>query len=220
MSSMSSSPLTEAGVIPAWAGAQGLTRCFVYNGPSMSPTFRPGDLLFVRPLVMHRVRPGDVVVFQSQAGLVVHRAIKQMQGRLLTRGDANRCYDPPVSADVLVGRVEAVERAGMRRGVSNGWRGRGLSFLLHRWRGTWLTTRRTFGPLYRRLRASPPVRRLLRKIFAPRFEQVSLQTAQDPVIKYLHRGCVVARWWPDQRRFECRKPYDLFLSPPDEQYQQ
>jgi hypothetical protein len=187
----------------------------------MIPTFKSGDLLYVRSLAMCKVRLGDIVVFQTPAGMVVHRIIKRKSGLLVTRGDANRLYDAPISANVLIGRVEAMERSNVRRSIYNGWPGWMLGQFRHLWQQhTWLTIRQIFGPLYRRLRDSQNMRRLLSKVFALRVEQVSLQTTQGPVVKYLHRGHVVARWWPKQQRFECRKPYDLFLSPPNERYSQ
>jgi len=32
-----------------------------------------------------------------------------------------------------------------------------------------------------------------------------------PLVKYICGGRTVARWWPEQDRFECKKPYDLVI---------
>ena len=36
------------------------------------------------------------------------------------------------------------------------------------------------------------------------------------MVKHIWQGRTIARWWPDDKRWECRKPFDLFLSPPGE----
>ena len=49
---------------------------FVYRGPSMAPTFRPGQVLHVYAEARD-IAPGDVIVFHGQNGIghVVHRVI-------------------------------------------------------------------------------------------------------------------------------------------------
>lgn len=72
----------------------GPVRLVVVGGNSMRPTYRTGDLLITWK---GTPRPGDVVVYRppSVDGAVVHRMVgRTADGRLLTRGDANRALDP------------------------------------------------------------------------------------------------------------------------------
>ncbi len=216
---MSDFPL-EAPLAPDWAARRGLDHCFVYRGPSMAPLFRPGDLLFLRPLPLAALRVGDVVVFAGEADTsVAHRIVRWSAAGPITRGDANSQEDPAVlDAARYIGRVEALERAGKCRRVLNGRAGWWLSRALRAGERVSRLLRLLFGFPYRRLRASATARRLLWRWVAPRFAMISIQPArsgQGRLVKYTHRGRVVARWWPETGRWECRKPYDLFLARPE-----
>lgn len=55
----------------------------------------------------------------------------------------------------------------------------------------------------------------LLRIRAPRgLIKLMLMTPRGPLVKYVWRGRTIARWWIAARRWECQKPFDLFLSPP------
>ena len=88
------------------------------GGSSMLPAIRPGDVLEVHRESMAGVSIGDIVVFEREARLVTHRVVEKVSGRggtlLITRGDALRVPDPPVTPEELLGRVTAVLR-GERR---------------------------------------------------------------------------------------------------------
>ena len=88
------------------------------NGSSMLPCLWPGDVLAVRHQELAEIQPGQVVVFQRDAKLVVHRVIRQLHREgstvLITRGYRRWRPDAPVTADELLGRVEAVERGDRR----------------------------------------------------------------------------------------------------------
>lgn len=181
----------------------------------MASTFRPGHLLYVRPAA-HDLTPGDVVVFASAGGYVVHRVIAAADEGWVTRGDNNRLPDPlPVAHGQVVGRVELAEyggrltpvpggRAALRRARA-GWAARSAT--------RWL--RRVLGFPYRMLRRSGLVRRAVGPYLLPRLQVLRLETGQGPLLKVLHRGRVVARCWPAGGRFECQKPYDLVIPRPD-----
>jgi hypothetical protein len=83
------------------------------------------------------------------------------------------------------------------------------------WRQASLFIRRLLGPAYRVLRGSPGVRRLFGKLFSPQLKTVRLETVEGPVVKFIHHGRTVARWWPERDHLECQKPYDLVISRPD-----
>ena len=213
-----SDSLIEAQIIPARVREKGLTRCFVYRGASMTPLFKTGDLLFVCPLPPSAVSVGDVVVFFrcQQAELVVHRVVGVSGAGLVTRGDANSRTDPvPLSVEGFIGRVEALERGRRHRKVLGGR----VGMLLHRSnqcrRQVSLFIRRLLRPTYRALRSSAGVRQLLGKMLSPQLEAVRVETCEGPVVKFIHRGRTVARWWPQRKHLECRKPYDLVIPRPD-----
>ncbi len=72
---------------PLLAIPMGLRLVYVKSG-SMIPTLFPGDLVLVqRP---SRLRPGDIVVFRTDDGLVIHRLMGVRDGTAYTKGDANR----------------------------------------------------------------------------------------------------------------------------------
>jgi hypothetical protein len=208
----------EMQVISAGTPGAEMPRCFIYRGRSMTPTFRAGHFLYVRPTARD-ITPGDVIVFlhPSQNGYVVHRVVSATDGGWITRGDNNTCDDDRlVAADQVIGRVEMVEEQGRRRRVRGG-RGALVSAKIGRYLLQWIRRlRRVLGNPYRVLRRSETMRRILARLFAPRFEYLSLQTCQGTLVKVIHHGKVVARWYPNANRFECDKPYDLVIPRPDE----
>jgi hypothetical protein len=162
------------------------------------------------------VRPGDIVVFRGpdhRAGQeeLVHRIVASTPEGWVARGDCNPCSDAtPVTADNLLGRVTHVERDGWTRPVRGGWVGLGRARLLHARLAVWRLVKRLGGPAYRRLRSSGLVGRWWR----PAVTRLRLDTEEGPLVKYVHAGRTVARWWPERHRFECRKPYDLVIPHP------
>jgi hypothetical protein len=207
----------ENRLLPESARALGPICCFIYTGPSMLPTFRPGQLLYVRAGLQH-LEPGDVIVFTQSVGRghVTHRIIAAAPAGFITRGDNNvRVDNGVVSFEHVIGRVEMVEDHGQIKPVRGGQRALWLAQMGWGARRVEYWVRVICGAPYRALRASPLARRILQRIIRLRFAYVSVQTAQGTLVKTLHRGKVVARWYPATRRFECRKPYDLVLAPPD-----
>jgi len=83
---------------------------------SMAPRLAEGDRIKVEAVAPRSLRPGDVVVFESEAaGLVVHRLIWRDRPlgrptRIYTRGDALDRMDRSVPVERVVGRVVSVTR--------------------------------------------------------------------------------------------------------------
>jgi signal peptidase len=80
--------------------ARGYSPVAVYSG-SMRPTLGVGDLAFVRPLHLSKVRVGDVITFQdpdTPGRLVTHRVVRVLhmggEPAYQTKGDANPSRDP------------------------------------------------------------------------------------------------------------------------------
>jgi signal peptidase I len=82
------------------------------NGASMVPALWPGDLLTIRSCELSELRPGTIIAFRHNQGLIVHRLMQRSGERITTRGDALPAYDEPVVAAEVVGRVETVMRNG------------------------------------------------------------------------------------------------------------
>jgi signal peptidase I len=190
---------------------------YAYRGGSMLGTFRPGDRLSIEPASLDEVRLGDVVAWRvacptGAAEQIVHRVVSLQPGGLVTRGDNKRCNDSgPVTAETLLGRVTCVERGGRVHPVRGGRLGLARARLLHaRIHVRALAVRLGRRP-YTWLRALGLVSRLWR----PQITRLRVATGQGPLVKYLSAGLTVARWWPEQGRFECTRPYDMIIARPD-----
>ena len=184
---------------------------FVYHGCSMAGTLKPADLLFVERLSFDALRPGDVVVFSSQdtqgSHLTVHRIRSKEFFGFTTQGDANAQPDPyKVTPEMLIGRVVYVQRRKRILHLPGDWQGRFWLVLL-------MLARRfvnVFCWFYRFLRT----RGFFQRLAAPFISRVTFYTSKGLHFKYLLLGQPVATWQPAQRRFTCRKPFDLFIKPP------
>jgi hypothetical protein len=75
-------------------------------GASMTPTLQDGQRVELVPLSDPALRVGEVVACDLGARLVVHRVVAILRdGRVVTRGDAAACDDPPIAAERVLGRA-------------------------------------------------------------------------------------------------------------------
>ena len=89
-------------------------------GTSMVPAIRDGDLLHVQPVVVEKLREGDIVLFTAGRCFRAHRLILVDRTRdvFITRGDAGVEMDGALSSQQLLGKVVAKEDpAGLGRTV-------------------------------------------------------------------------------------------------------
>lgn len=70
---------------------------------SMEPTFSKGTLLFVKDT--KNVKEGDIIVYQSEQELIVHRIIAIKDKEIITQGDANNVADQPFDKTQIKGKV-------------------------------------------------------------------------------------------------------------------
>lgn len=70
---------------------------------SMEPEMSKGDLIFVKET--NNFEENQVVVFQDNNSLVVHRIIKIDNDTIITKGDANNVEDEPININRLKGEV-------------------------------------------------------------------------------------------------------------------
>lgn len=181
------------------------------------PTFRTGQLLYIRPEVQN-LKPGDVIIFYEPKHCkhVVHRVVAVTSEGLTTRGDHNlQCDELPVAYGQVVGRVDTADFGGVLEQVVGGQRG--LRTAKMRWLRLELRARfrQFFAAPYRVIINSPAVRRWAKCLFKLKFDYITLRTSRGTVVKALYRGRVIARWQPSLSRFECRRPYDLWLTEGD-----
>jgi signal peptidase I len=88
------------------------------TGYSMFPTLRPGDMVIINP-----VRPGDlpetgnIVVFNTNSELVIHRLIETAEDNngeriFITRGDCMKEKDIPLQISQIIGVAAKYKRSG------------------------------------------------------------------------------------------------------------
>ena len=184
-----------------------------YRGRSMKDTFLPGDCLAVESIPISDIHLGDAVVYreanhQDEPDELAHRVMAIVPDGLVTRGDNNTYNDTTlVTAENLVGRVTHVQRNGKRRVVRGGRRGLLRARILRVRNRIWKLIKYMGSRPYHWLRKS----NLIIRLWQPLIIKVRLKTDNGPLVKYICGGRTVARWWPQQDRFECKKPYDLVI---------
>jgi signal peptidase I len=100
------------------------------SGRSMFPWIRAGDVVFVRHINMSAITRGDVIVFEKNSLLCVHRVISvdrcageaNLGVRLITKGDATADADEPVCGTAFRGKVEFIYRRNREINIAKGWR--------------------------------------------------------------------------------------------------
>ncbi len=83
----------------------------------MSPAIRDGEMVRVKPVVVARLRKGDIVLVKGEMGFRLHRLVVADAERdvFITRGDCGLQDDPAVSGEEVVGVAETKEvRVGRR----------------------------------------------------------------------------------------------------------
>jgi len=80
---------------------------FQARGASMSPCIRDGQIVHVTPVIVSKLRKGDIVLTKGHSGFRVHRLVitDHSKNLFITRGDCGLHNDPPVSGDQILGIV-------------------------------------------------------------------------------------------------------------------
>ena len=184
----------------------------------MQGTFEPGDYLLLAPVAFSDVHPGDVIVYRVKRENgdneeVVHRVVAITKDGLIVRGDNKlRCDSLFIQPGQFIGKVEFVENKGRKQPVLGGLKG--LQKAKLRWKMLWLDIwfRRIFRNPYHLLRNS----RVVSKLWHPVIYKMYLHDADGLLVKYIYKQRTVATWDPSQKKYDCRKPFDLVISPPEE----
>jgi signal peptidase len=78
---------------------------------SMEPYLSVNDLVLIRET--DDVKVGDVVVYESEGNLIIHRIIEKNGDEIVTQGDANSVADAPFDISSLKGKMIAhIQAAG------------------------------------------------------------------------------------------------------------
>lgn len=106
-------PPTLGAIIGIWRKA-GKQFWLTVTGDSMWPYVRDGDMV----LVSHdgsQIQPGDIIVLWQAGRLLIHRTIFVLGDKghptFFTKGDNAPHFDPPASAEEIIGRVLMLKRA-------------------------------------------------------------------------------------------------------------
>lgn len=83
----------------------GWSAAVVISG-SMSPAIEVNDMVIIHS--QNDYTCGDVIMYKDGDSLVTHRVEEVTQTGYITKGDANNTADPPVPAELVVGKVALV----------------------------------------------------------------------------------------------------------------
>jgi signal peptidase I len=76
------------------------------SSQSMWPALNKGDLIFLQGVdKADDLQIGDIIAFQHEKGITVHRVLEIDGDVITTQGDANPVADQPIQFDQVVGRV-------------------------------------------------------------------------------------------------------------------
>ena len=92
--------------------AQGRAVQILSNGYSMWPCIRPKDNLLISAVPFSSVQINDIIAFQRQNHIVVHRVVEILDSEngneLRTIGDSNSVDDEPIDLSNFIGKVSEV----------------------------------------------------------------------------------------------------------------
>ena len=85
----------------------------VVEGTSMEPLFQTGDVVFVIKVKPSDIKPGDIIVYEKPNGAYIIQRVTKIVNEnseivIITKGDNNKYYDPPISANQVVGKVLSI----------------------------------------------------------------------------------------------------------------
>ena len=73
---------------------------------SMWPVLKQNDLILIKKIEdTSKIAVGDIVVYKNENGFTVHRVVRKLTAKLITRGDANNVDDSPIAYNQVEGKV-------------------------------------------------------------------------------------------------------------------
>ena len=85
-----------------YANIIGYTAFEVVTG-SMANTINVGDIVFVK--ITESVSENDIIVYESDDGIITHRLISIDGENFIAKGDANNQKDDPIKKEQIIGKV-------------------------------------------------------------------------------------------------------------------
>jgi signal peptidase len=196
-------------------------RRIVYTGPSMNPTLREPDLLWVEPYGNRPVRVGDVVCYRSPEANVniVHRVVSVggqgigdggTKDGIRTRGDNNPGPDTGViAAGDLLGRVVSAQRGSRLRPIPGRLTGRMVAWSVRLRKVVWRVVAGVVSDAYQGFVRSGPFDFLLPGGLKPR--PVCFNGRDAATFKLLMGRRTVGRYDYRFNRWRIRRPFRLFV---------
>lgn len=180
----------------------------IYNGTSMHPTFKAGDLLWMTPYVERTIRAGDVIIFRAlRADVnVAHRVISVSRRGIRTQGDNNEKTDEQfVEPETILGRVGRFERNGRICRAYGGIAGMMYFFLLRVLR----TIVRLLRPPHRFFCALNILARI--PFLRSKLRVVSFKRASGEELHLLFGSRLIGRCFPGKGGWWIKRPFRLFV---------
>jgi uncharacterized repeat protein (TIGR01451 family) len=90
---------------------KGITVRFQARGQSMSPTIRNDETVHVTPVIITKLREGDIVLTKGDKRFLIHRLVvaNHDENVFITRGDCSQQDDAPVTGEQILGLAIAKE---------------------------------------------------------------------------------------------------------------
>ena len=86
-------------------------------GASMVPYIFSGDVIIIEKIDANEVTIGDILFFESQGSLFVHRLMRTSNTEngtyLITKGDSMHSHDNPIRPSQVLGKVKKIKRWGI-----------------------------------------------------------------------------------------------------------
>lgn len=83
-------------------------KTYVVESDSMAPSYRLNDLVYINTLrkpSSETLHIGDIVAFNQNSKLVMHRVVELSDTKLITKGDNNEVNDPAIYYNQVQGKV-------------------------------------------------------------------------------------------------------------------
>ena len=183
-----------------------------YTGPSMNPTLKAGDGLFVVPYGDKKIRIGDVVVFRDPEGKynIVHRVVAVDSRVVTTKGDNNINNDPWVLLpDDIIGHVVSAQRKSRIVTIRGGIWGRISAPAFWTIKQVNLSVSRILHPAYHMLAGSGIFIKF--NSFLPKTRVLSFHRPGGTEYHLLMGNRVIGRCLPGKDHWQIARPFRLFV---------
>ncbi len=185
---------------------------YYYNGPSMNPTFSPGDGLRVVPYDGRKICCGDVVAFPDPSGNrnVVHRVIGVDSEGIRTQGDNNNSVDPWVlKPEDIIGRVVSARRGNKALTIVGGKAGVLLSSILRKKKNLLKRSFIILHPLYRWLAGTGLFQALFLPLIRPRIHCFNRRGGTE--LHLVLGSWIIGKRLPGSDEWDIKRPFRLFV---------